>query len=171
MARLRVSDAYLDHAFVKFDTVRGPKQAPFAPIRAFLCRSDLYGGFVRARGALKQQELRFPAPRAAAGLVHDSLLQKVTSPRFTILNAGFRPGQSRRPSPWGRQPGTARTTCTTCSRRSRFCPGGPTAAGRRRSRRRAGRRRRRRASASSAGRGRLAPQFICKHLCTHKVHS
>ena len=52
MARLRVSDAYLDHAFVKFDTVRGPKQAPFAPIRAFLCRSDLYGGFVRARGAL-----------------------------------------------------------------------------------------------------------------------
>ena len=49
MARLRVSDAYLDHAFVKFDTVRGPKQAPFAPIRAFLCRSDLYGGFVRAR--------------------------------------------------------------------------------------------------------------------------
>ena len=32
---------------------------------------------------------RFPAPRAAACLVHCLLLQKVTSPRLTILN-GFR---------------------------------------------------------------------------------
>jgi hypothetical protein len=56
-------------------------------IRAFRCKSGLYGAIAWARRTLKR---RFPAPRAAACLVHDLLLQTVTSPRFTILN-GFRP--------------------------------------------------------------------------------
>jgi hypothetical protein len=36
------------------------------------------------------KNLRFPAPRAAACSVHDLLLQKVTGPRFAILNGGAR---------------------------------------------------------------------------------
>jgi hypothetical protein len=55
----------------------------------------LYGAFVWVRWALNSQKRRFPAPRAAASLVHCLLLQKVTSPRFTILNGSFRPGQGR----------------------------------------------------------------------------
>jgi hypothetical protein len=66
-------------------------------------------GFVWARGALKRRKCRFPAPRAAACLVHYLLLQKVTSPRFTALN-GLRPGQ-RRPSSAAR--GRTRTSCAS----------------------------------------------------------
>jgi hypothetical protein len=42
---------------------------------------------------------RVPAPRAAGCLVHYLLLQKVTNPRFTILNGGFRPGQALAATP------------------------------------------------------------------------
>jgi hypothetical protein len=51
-----------------------------------------YGVFVWAHRARNRQKRWLPAPRAAACLVHYSLSQKVTSPRFTILN-GCRPGQ------------------------------------------------------------------------------
>jgi hypothetical protein len=53
--------------------------------------SFLYGGFAWARRALNIPKRRFPAPRAAACLVHYLLLHKVTGTRFTILNDGFRP--------------------------------------------------------------------------------
>ena len=46
-----------------------------------------------AHRALSIQKRWFLATRGAACLIHYLLLQKVTSPRFTILNGGFRPGQ------------------------------------------------------------------------------
>ena len=58
-------------------------------------KSVLCGGFVWARRALNRQNWRLSAPRAAACLVHSLLLQKVTSPRFTILS-GCRPRAGRR---------------------------------------------------------------------------
>ena len=45
------------------------------------CTALLYGDAVR----LTAKKWRFPAPRSAACLAHYSLVQKVTSPRFTIL--------------------------------------------------------------------------------------
>ena len=43
-------------------------------------------------GCLTTENGGLPAPRAAAYLVHHLLSQKVTCPRFTNLNGGFRPG-------------------------------------------------------------------------------
>jgi hypothetical protein len=48
-----------------------------------ICMGRLYG---RAGCLLNPQKRRFPAPRAAACLVHCLLSQKVASPRSTILN-------------------------------------------------------------------------------------
>jgi hypothetical protein len=56
-------------------------------------KSMFDGGFVWARSALYHTKRRLPAPRAAACLVHDLRLQKITSPRSTVLNGGCRPGQ------------------------------------------------------------------------------
>jgi hypothetical protein len=69
------------------DTVRA-LSGRLSALSVFHSKSSvLYGAFV---WALNRQKRRFPAPRAAACLVHSLLVQKVTSPRFTILN-GFRP--------------------------------------------------------------------------------
>ena len=54
-------------------------------------KSVLYGAFVWARRALSSQKRRFPAPRAAACLIHYLLLQNVTSTWFTVLNGGPQP--------------------------------------------------------------------------------
>jgi hypothetical protein len=53
-------------------------------------KSVFYTAVVWVRGALNSQTRRFPASRAAAGLVHYLLLQKINNPRFTIR---FRRGQ------------------------------------------------------------------------------
>ena len=83
-----------DLVFFNFGLHDGPQL--FAAVRAasgrlsalsvFLWKSILYRAFVWARRALKRQNRRFQAPRAAACLVHDLLLQNVTSPRLTIVN-------------------------------------------------------------------------------------
>ena len=54
-------------------------------LRVSYSKSALCGTFVWARRGLNRRIRRFPAPRAAACLVHDLLSQKVTSPRFTTL--------------------------------------------------------------------------------------
>jgi hypothetical protein len=49
----------------------GPAGGGYAPFAFPLCKSGFYGAFVWARRALNRRKRRFPAPRAAACLVHD----------------------------------------------------------------------------------------------------
>jgi hypothetical protein len=49
------------------------RRGRLSAISVLLCKYFLYGAFVWARRALKHQKHRFPAPRAAACLVHELL--------------------------------------------------------------------------------------------------
>jgi hypothetical protein len=63
-----------------------PSGGVYAHVAFPTVNSVLCAAFVWARRAPNLSKRRFPASRAAACLVHYLLLQKITSPRFTLLN-------------------------------------------------------------------------------------
>ena len=84
-------------------------------------KSSLRAAFVWAHGALRSPKRRCPAHSCTPPVWSTiyPLLQRVTSPRFTILNGGLRPGQRMKETPEGgvvrRQLSADRLSIITCT--------------------------------------------------------